>query len=215
MTAATARGGQTAGYGRANRLDRLAAWPGGAAGQHPAIPVPTSTLVPPPARWRQRWAVALPLAASLAMVPWILGLAASLPDRYVTNHWNVTWVGFDILELVSFAVTSWTAWRRCPAAPAATVVSVTLLACDAWFNMTTISTTADLIAGVVTAAAGLPYAVALLYLRQSRRNPGPHGGPQERARFAEVPLANPSLRDAGLGSCVGGCGRLAEPASHS
>jgi hypothetical protein len=127
-----------------------------------------------PGRRRQRWAVALPIAASLAMVPWILVLAATLPDRYVTNHWNVTWVGFDILELVSFAVTSWTAWRRLPAARAATAVSVTLLACDAWFNTTTIATTADLITSAVTAAAGLPYAVALVYLRQPRRGFGPH-----------------------------------------
>jgi hypothetical protein len=109
------------------------------------------------------------MAASLAMIPWIFVLAATLPDRYVTNHWNITWVGFDVLELVSFAVTSWAAWRRHPAASAATVVSVTLLACDAWFNVTTISTTADLIATAVTAAAGLPYAVALVYLRQLPR----------------------------------------------
>ena len=133
-----------------------------------------------PDRRRQRWAVALPMAASLAMIPWILVLAASLPDRYVTNHWNVTWVGFDILELVSFAVTSWTAWRRLPAARAATAVSITLLVCDAWFNTTTIVTTADLITSVVTTGAGLPYAVALLYLRQPRRASGPRSAPDIR-----------------------------------
>jgi hypothetical protein len=160
------------------QLERPAAQqPPGTVAQQQAIPVPATTAGPPPGQRRQRWAVALPMAASLAMVPWILVLATSLPDRYVANHWNVTWVGFDILELISFAVTSWTAWRRFPAARAATVVSVTLLACDAWFNLTTISTTADLIASAATTAAGLPYAVALLYLRQPRPNPGPHGAP--------------------------------------
>ena len=169
VAAATLRSGQAADHGPAIGLERPAGQPRGTVAQHPAVSGPaTPTAGPPPGRRRQRWAVALPLAASLAMVPWILVLAASLPDRYVTNHWNVTWVGFDILELVSFAVTSWTAWRRSPAAPAATGVSVTLLACDAWFNMTTISTTADLIASAATFAAGLPYAVALLYLRQPR-----------------------------------------------
>jgi hypothetical protein len=122
-----------------------------------------------PGRGRRRWAVVLPMAASVAMVPWILMLAATLPDQYLANHWNMTWVGFDVLELVSFAVTAWTAWRRSPAAAAATAVSVTLLACDAWFDMTTISTTADVIAAVFTVAGGLPYAIALLYLRQPRR----------------------------------------------
>jgi hypothetical protein len=147
----------------------------------------------PAGQRRQRWAVTLPMAASLAMVPWILVLAATLPTHYVTNHWNVTWVGFDLLELVSFAVTAWTAWRRSPAARAATVVSVTLLACDAWFTMTTISTTADLITTAVTAAGGLPYAVALVYLRPPRRGGGPHRAPVDRR-----PVPVPAMSFSGI-----------------
>lgn len=154
MATATVRDG-TAGYDRTERFERP---------------------VPPRSRRRRRWTVALPLAASLAMVPWILGLAASTPDRYVVHHWNVTWVGFDILELVCFAVVSWSAWRRRPAVRTATVVGVTLLACDAWFTMTTISSAADLVTGVVTIAGGLPFAVTLLHLRRSFASHAPVAG---------------------------------------
>src|SRR5262249_32356817 len=88
------------------------------------------------------------------------------------NHWSATWVGFDILLLVSFATTSWTAWRRSPAATAATAVTVTLLGCDAWFDMTTASTTSDLMASAITAAAGeLPLAAVLIYLTRRALRP--------------------------------------------
>src|SRR5262249_19416622 len=171
MAVATPRGGQTVGHGPAARPEPPDARPYGTFAQRPATPVCAARALPPPDQRRHRWAVTLPMAASLAMVPWIFVLAATLPDRYVTNHWNVTWVGFDIREVVSFAIRAWAAGRRSPAAPVATVVSVTLLACDAWFTVTTISTTADLITTAFTAAGGIPYAVALLRLRRSRRDP--------------------------------------------
>jgi hypothetical protein len=122
------------------------------------------------------------------MIPWTLGLAARLPDRYVTNHWSATWVGFDILLLVSFATTSWTAWRRSPAAAAATAVTVTLLGCDAWFDMTTASTTADLMASAITAIAGeLPLAAVLIYLTRralrTRTRTGPVATPTTPMRY--------------------------------
>jgi hypothetical protein len=145
---------------------------------------PASPLSPPastragavvPGRWRRGWAGALALAASFAMVPWTAGLAARLPHRYVAHHWNATWVGFDTLLLLSFAVTGWTAWRHSQAATAATAVTITMLGCDAWFDLTTASTSADLVTSAVTAVAGeLPLAAVLGYLvRRTVREPSP------------------------------------------
>jgi hypothetical protein len=131
-----------------------------------------TAVVTPIARRRRSWAAALPLAASVAMVPWTVGLATRLPGRYVAHHWNATWVGFDTLLLISFAVTSWAAWRRSPAAVAVTAVTITLLGCDAWFDLTTASTVADLTASAITAAAELPLAAALICLvRRTLRQP--------------------------------------------
>ncbi|HKT05261.1 MAG TPA: hypothetical protein VJT31_37570, partial [Rugosimonospora sp.] len=92
----------------------------------------------------------------------------TLPDRYVTHHWSTTWVGFDILLLISFAATGTAALagrRRGHALWAATLVTATLLGCDAWFDVTTAGAGASLTDSVVTAAAGnLPLAAVLLLL---------------------------------------------------
>jgi hypothetical protein len=98
------------------------------------------------------------------MIPWTLVLATTLPDRYVADHWSTTWVGFDTLLFISFATTAWAAWRHSRAVWAATVVTATLLGCDAWFDITTASTTADLITSAITAAGGLLLAAMLIYL---------------------------------------------------
>ncbi len=114
----------------------------------------------------RRWApVVLGIGACLAMIPWIMRLAATLPDRYVTYHWSTTWVGFDSLLLVSFAVTAWATRRRGSAYQMATLVTATLLGCDAWFDVTTAASGADLTASLITAIAGeLPLAAILIYL---------------------------------------------------
>jgi hypothetical protein len=121
-------------------------------------------------RLRRRWPAVIALGACVAMIPWTAMLATTLPDRYVTRHWSMTWVGFDSLLTISFAVTAWAIWRQHEARWAATVITATLLACDAWFDVTTASTVQDLVGSAVTAAAGeLPLAALLLYLAVRRR----------------------------------------------
>ena len=99
-------------------------------------------------------------------------IAFTLPDQYLTRHWSATWVGFDTLLLLSFAVTGLAARRSGQGLRTATTVTATLLLCDAWFDITTASTTNNLVASVVTAAAGeIPLAAVLLYIvsRSQRR----------------------------------------------
>ena len=42
-------------------------------------------------------------AAAVALLPWIVYLAATLPEDYTAENWRGTWIGFDIL-LVAFLV---------------------------------------------------------------------------------------------------------------
>ncbi len=133
--------------------------------------VPTSTAA---GRMRHRWAALLTLAACVAMIPWTIMLATTLPDRHVTHHWSATWVGFDTVLLMSFAITSWTAWRRRRAVVAATTITVTLLGCDAWFDLTTATAGSDLMTSATTAVAEL--ALAAVLVRLVRRNLAPRAG---------------------------------------
>jgi len=122
-------------------------------------------------RWsRRRWLAILAFGACVAMVPWTVMLANSLPDRYVALHWSTTWVGFDSLLMLSFAVTGLATWRHHRARWAAALVTATLLACDAWFDVSTASTVPDVIGSAVTAAAGeLPLAALLIFLAHRGR----------------------------------------------
>jgi hypothetical protein len=120
-----------------------------------------------PARPRRRlWTAVLALGACAAMVPWTVMLAYTLPERYTAHHWSITWVGFDLLLGASFAVTAGAALLgRRRAIWAATLVTATLLTCDAWFDITTASSPSSLMSSILTGAAGnLPLAGLMIYL---------------------------------------------------
>jgi hypothetical protein len=145
---------------------------------------------PAPGAARRRWLAVLALAACAAMIPWTARLATTLPEHYVTAHWSITWVGFDSVLVLSFAVTAWATLRGARAVWAATAVTATLLLCDAWFDITTASTAADRTASAVAGAAEVPLAALLLYLA---RRPSPGAGP----RPPHPPPPNPFVRHPG------------------
>jgi hypothetical protein len=116
--------------------------------------------------------LALVLLAGTGLVAWIVLLAVRLPARYVTDHWDVTWVGFDLILLASLTATAWVVVRRPHLTPTAYLVSAVLLVCDAWFDVTTASRPVDTVVSVVLAVAvELPVAGALVWAarRQLRR----------------------------------------------
>jgi hypothetical protein len=110
---------------------------------------------------RKRLVVVL-TSASAGLIPWIVLLARTLPHRYLAGHWALTWVGFDVVLLGCLALTAWLAWRRRQAVVITAFVSSTLLACDAWFDVTTASGRIDTIFAIASAVVlELPLAVLL------------------------------------------------------
>jgi hypothetical protein len=85
-------------------------------------------------RVRYRWVVPLLLLTAVVLVPWTLYLGYRLPASHRTDHWDVAWVGFDIVLAASFAATAYGVVRRAPWVQAAAVVTATLLVTDAWFD---------------------------------------------------------------------------------
>jgi hypothetical protein len=84
---------------------------------------------------RRRHMVELVTACAVALVPWTIVLALTLPRSYDSRHWRLTWVGFDVLLLIMMALTAFFGWRRRQAVIASAVVTGTLLVCDAWFDI--------------------------------------------------------------------------------
>lgn len=133
------------------------------------------------ARPARRRGVLFLLACAVGLIPWTVGLATTLPRRYLVGTWTITWTGFDVVLIGGFSVTAWALWKqRQIAVPAAMVTSVLLL-CDAWFDLLTAHRGGDLLVSTLTALFGeIPIAIVLAtmstrLLRASMRVPQESG----------------------------------------
>lgn len=86
-------------------------------------------------RRRRKRTAELLLTCVVVLVPWTIFLAVSLPDQYRAHHWRLTWAGFDGLLLLGISVTVYLGWRRRQAVIPASIITATLLVCDAWFDI--------------------------------------------------------------------------------
>jgi hypothetical protein len=73
----------------------------------------------------------------VVMVPWTIYLGYSLPSRQRSPHYDIAWVGFDVMLLVVLAGTGYFALRRSPYLAAAAAATATMLTVDAWFDIMT------------------------------------------------------------------------------
>jgi hypothetical protein len=112
-----------------------------------------------------RWIIPVYALLALALVPWVVWLAWTLPERSVSEHYRLAWVGFDVLLCGALARTAWLAWRRSPFVVNVASATAALLVVDAWFDVTTSAGGQDLL---VSAAAAffveLPLAVFSLVI---------------------------------------------------
>ena len=44
-----------------------------------------------------RWAPRALLLLAALLIPWTIFLSVTLPRRQVVHHWDVAWVGFDVV----------------------------------------------------------------------------------------------------------------------
>ncbi|ORA12730.1 hypothetical protein [Mycobacterium arosiense] len=118
---------------------------------------PVSERIDPATR---RARVRVMVAGSLALIPWMVYLWATLPVRHLVTNWPFTWVGFDSLLIALVAATAYLgARRRIVLTAFATAV---MLICDAWFDVTTAGPH-DVSVSVVTAVcAEVPLAGLLI-----------------------------------------------------
>lgn len=148
------------------------------------------------------WAGPLFLFLAVALVPWIIYLASTLPSHTEVGHYRLAWVGFDIVLVISLGRTAWLALKGKRQMEFSAVVSATLLVVDAWFDITiSKSGTAQMEAIFLAVFVELPTAFLALYLsrrvnqavdrtlEQARRLP-PHS---EQASASTVASAGNSI----------------------
>ena len=110
----------------------------------------------------RRVRLVLMVGAIIGLLPWIVYLAITLPDKYIAHNWPTTWVGFDILILMFMAATALLGVLRRQLLVLTAFTTGILLVCDAWFDVMTAAPD-DRWLSVLTAVVGeLPLAVLLI-----------------------------------------------------
>ena len=103
-------------------------------------------------------------ALAAVTVLWTTYLAATLPQHVHTRHYRLAWVGFDVGLTFALLATAYLAYKGNRHTGIAAVVTATLLAVDAWFDVVT-SPRADVMGAVLSAVfAELPLAVVCVWI---------------------------------------------------
>ena len=117
-------------------------------------------LVPAPS-----WVGPVYLVLAVLLVPWTVYLGLALPDRTTSAHWDVAWVGFDVIEFAALALTGWLAYRRSTWVEVTATAAAALLFVDAWFDITTASGGWNLAQALISGLAiELPLAAVSLWI---------------------------------------------------
>jgi len=104
----------------------------------------------------------LAVCAAIALVPWTIYLAFTLPESYTAQHWQAAWVGFDVLLLLFMIATAVLGFAHHHWLTLFAFATGVLLLCDAWFDVLTADNT-DFVTSVLIAALGeLPLAAVLI-----------------------------------------------------
>src|ERR1700739_4738367 len=104
----------------------------------------------------------LALCAAIALIPWTIYLGLTLPQSYSAQHWQATWVGFDVLLLMFMIATAVLGFTHHHLLTLFAFTTGVLLVCDAWFDVLT-AKRGDFVVSVLTAAFGeLPLAAVLI-----------------------------------------------------
>ena len=69
------------------------------------------------------------------LLVWIVILGVSLPTADTTRQWRLLWIGFNTAEVAALGVTLWAVYRSRQLAITAALITGTLFACDAWFDV--------------------------------------------------------------------------------
>lgn len=121
--------------------------------------------VKPGTSWKWDALLVVIIAGCILLAAWIGYLVVSLPAYYRTGSWRGAWVGFDVAELLAFAVTGWAAWKRRQILIICLIVLATLLLCDAWFDVVLNARTAGFFGSLVSALlVEVPIAVIAVFV---------------------------------------------------
>jgi hypothetical protein len=124
---------------------------------------PIGELIPLPVFDRiRRLRLYVMIGATIGLLPWIVYLALSLPEKYVAYNWQITWVGFDVLLLLFMAATAVLGYFRRQLLVLTAFTTGVLLIGDAWFDVMTAAPDDVPVSVLIAGFAELPLAAILI-----------------------------------------------------
>jgi hypothetical protein len=111
-----------------------------------------------------RWTGPLFALFSLALLPWTIYIAGSLPAQQVSANYDAAWAGFDVLLALALASTAYFALRRSRYLATAASATATMLVVDAWFDVLTTPGVQRIESIVLAAFVELPLAAVCIWL---------------------------------------------------
>ena len=107
-----------------------------------------------------KWLGPLAVSCVVGLLPWIVYLSFTIPQRSRTQHYDIAWIGFDCAMWLVLASLAFFALRRHPATGPMAAVAATMLLTDAWFDITTSADRPQLVIALVLAiVAEIPLAI--------------------------------------------------------
>lgn len=88
---------------------------------------------------------------AIITVPWTLYLAINLPQRHLSTHWDIAWVGLDATLGLALAATAWLAIKKSRLLIIAATITATMLIVDAWFDIMTARLGQQLVESIASA----------------------------------------------------------------
>ncbi|MFD7262735.1 hypothetical protein [Streptomyces sp. NPDC059874] len=99
--------------------------------------------------------------AGLALLPWMLVLAKTVPHTTEVSNWSTAWIGLDLMLAAGLTGTGMLLRKRDPRVSPVAAATAALLLMDAWFDVTTSAGTAEQgMALLLAVGAELPLAIA-------------------------------------------------------
>ena len=124
---------------------------------------PLEDLLPPLALARiRRLRLGLMIGGVVALIPWLVYLAATLPSNYVAQNWSVTWVGFDVILVLFMSATAVLGLLRRQLLLLTAFTTGILLICDVWFDVMTAGPDSIWVSLGTGALLELPLAVIMI-----------------------------------------------------
>jgi len=123
-----------------------------------------------------RWITWFALCVAVGFLGWIIYLSTSITSDVTTQHYDIAWLGFDVLEWSMVALAAVTSWRHHRSTPIFTGICAVMFAVDGWFDVWTSPSggvlTAALLAVCLEAPLVAVFAAATIHGQRAMNNAG-------------------------------------------